>query len=101
MSRHRYYHGRISRDEAVDILTREGRDGSFLLRMSETQDGVYTLSIMFVVPPRPHYYTIQCISHTGKGRLCGTSASSTTNVRVSCHMPCPTSSSRHQGVATF
>eukprot|EP00042_Codosiga_hollandica_P022917 m.87503 g.87503 ORF g.87503 m.87503 type:complete len:185 (-) comp50979_c0_seq2:36-590(-) len=41
-----YYHGRISRDEAVDRLTRQGRDGSFLLRMSETQDGVYTISVM-------------------------------------------------------
>ena len=43
-----YYHGRISRDEAVDILTRDGQDGSFLLRMSETQDGVYTISVMCV-----------------------------------------------------
>ena len=42
----RYYHGRISRDEAVDILTKEGVDGSYLLRMSETQDGVYTISVV-------------------------------------------------------
>lgn len=46
-----YYHGRISRDDAVDLLTREGRDGSFLLRLSETQDGVYTVSVMFVLYP--------------------------------------------------
>ncbi|EDQ88194.1 uncharacterized protein MONBRDRAFT_9122 [Monosiga brevicollis MX1] len=42
----RYYHGRITREEAVDRLLKEGVDGSFLLRMSTTQDGVYTLSLM-------------------------------------------------------
>lgn len=41
-----YYHGRISREEAVKRLTDGGYDGSFLLRMSETQDGVYTISVM-------------------------------------------------------
>ena len=45
----RYYHGRISRDEAVSVLQRDGSDGSFLLRMSETQDGVYTVSVLFVL----------------------------------------------------
>jgi len=35
--------GRISREEAVDRVQREGMDGSFLLRMSTTQDGVYTV----------------------------------------------------------
>jgi hypothetical protein len=44
-----YYHGRISRDEAVDRLQRDGVDGSFLLRMSTSQDGVYTLSVMYVL----------------------------------------------------
>ena len=42
----RFYHGRISRDDAVDRLERGGTDGSFLLRMSESQDGVYTISVM-------------------------------------------------------
>lgn len=41
-----YYHGRISREEAVHALTARGFDGSFLLRMSESQDGVYTISVM-------------------------------------------------------
>ncbi|EGD79637.1 hypothetical protein PTSG_10485 [Salpingoeca rosetta] len=41
-----YYHGRISRDEAVSRLHEGGKDGSFLLRMSESQDGVYTVSVM-------------------------------------------------------
>eukprot|EP00045_Choanoeca_perplexa_P013340 m.150933 g.150933 ORF g.150933 m.150933 type:complete len:209 (+) comp16326_c0_seq3:17-643(+) len=41
-----YYHGRISREEAVKRLLEGGMDGSFLLRMSTTQDGVYTLSVM-------------------------------------------------------
>lgn len=45
---HSYYHGRISRDAAVDALTDRGVDGSFLLRMSESQDGVYTISVMCV-----------------------------------------------------
>ena len=43
-----YYWGRLSREDAVDALTSRGVDGSFLLRMSTTQDGVYTLSIMCV-----------------------------------------------------
>ena len=39
-----YYHGRIPRTRAVELL--EGnKDGTFLLRMSESQQGVYTLSI--------------------------------------------------------
>jgi len=50
--RHSYYHGRISRDDAVDRLTSMGVDGSFLLRMSESQEGVYTVSIM-CAPPVP------------------------------------------------
>eukprot|EP00730_Choanoeca_flexa_P015490 TRINITY_DN7120_c0_g1_i3.p1 TRINITY_DN7120_c0_g1~~TRINITY_DN7120_c0_g1_i3.p1 ORF type:complete len:199 (+),score=36.52 TRINITY_DN7120_c0_g1_i3:27-599(+) len=41
-----YYHGRISREEAVNRLLANGIDGSFLLRMSTTQDGVYTVSVM-------------------------------------------------------
>lgn len=41
-----YYHGRISRDEAVERLQRDGVDGSFLLRMSTSQEGVYTLSVL-------------------------------------------------------
>eukprot|EP00911_Craspedida_sp_UC1_P002709 UC1_evm2s1989 len=41
-----YYHGRISRDDAVERLTSMGVDGSFLLRMSESQEGVYTVSVM-------------------------------------------------------
>ena len=35
-----YYYGKITRDRACDILLDEGFDGSFLLRMSTTQDGV-------------------------------------------------------------
>ncbi len=34
-----YYHGGISREEAVARLQREGRDGSFLLRKSTTEEG--------------------------------------------------------------
>eukprot|EP01147_Barroeca_monosierra_P000109 gene109-3501_t len=41
-----YYHGRIPRDEAIRRLQEDGRDGAFLLRMSETQDGVYTISLL-------------------------------------------------------
>eukprot|EP00055_Hartaetosiga_balthica_P009466 m.37763 g.37763 ORF g.37763 m.37763 type:complete len:226 (+) comp6759_c0_seq1:1370-2047(+) len=41
-----YYHGRISRDEAIRRLEGKGENGAFLLRMSETQDGVYTVSVM-------------------------------------------------------
>ena len=49
LSSQRYYHGRISREQAVERLVENGYDGSFLLRMSETQDGVYTISIMLVM----------------------------------------------------
>ncbi len=34
-----FYHGRITREDAVARLQREGQDGSFLLRMSTTEDG--------------------------------------------------------------
>eukprot|EP00042_Codosiga_hollandica_P022916 m.87500 g.87500 ORF g.87500 m.87500 type:complete len:127 (-) comp50979_c0_seq1:401-781(-) len=64
-----YYHGRISRDEAVDRLTRQGRDGSFLLRMSETQDGVYTISVMQGQAVRH----IRVINVAGRGTLLSSS----------------------------
>jgi len=41
-----YYFGKISRSTAVELLQNKGYDGSFLLRQSTTQDGVYTISIM-------------------------------------------------------
>jgi hypothetical protein len=44
-----YYHGTISREEAVARLEKERRDGTFLLRMSSTQDKAYTLSVQYVI----------------------------------------------------
>eukprot|EP00041_Stephanoeca_diplocostata_P024146 m.604639 g.604639 ORF g.604639 m.604639 type:complete len:210 (+) comp22461_c0_seq6:101-730(+) len=42
-----YYFGKITRDEAVEILQNDGGDdGCFLLRMSTRQDGVYTVSVV-------------------------------------------------------
>jgi hypothetical protein len=40
-----YYHGTISREEAVARLQKAGTDGAFLLRMSATQNGMYTISL--------------------------------------------------------
>jgi len=40
-----YYHGKISREDAVKRLQTRNLDGAFLLRMSATQDGVYTISL--------------------------------------------------------
>ena len=42
-----YYHGTVTREEAVARLEKENRDGTFLLRMSSTQDKAYTLSVQF------------------------------------------------------
>ena len=43
-----YYHGKISREDAVKRLQTRNLDGAFLLRMSATQDGVYTISLQCV-----------------------------------------------------
>ena len=43
-----YYHGTISREEAVARLEKANRDGTFLLRMSSTQDKAYTISVQCV-----------------------------------------------------
>jgi hypothetical protein len=40
-----YYHGTISREEAVKRLQKADTDGAFLLRMSATQKGAYTISL--------------------------------------------------------
>eukprot|EP00035_Acanthoeca_spectabilis_P019824 m.429839 g.429839 ORF g.429839 m.429839 type:complete len:170 (-) comp17075_c0_seq1:1229-1738(-) len=40
-----YYHGTISRDVAVQRLQARNLDGAFLLRMSATQAGAYTISL--------------------------------------------------------
>ena len=40
-----YYHGTISREEAVRRLQKADTDGAFLLRMSATEEGAYTISL--------------------------------------------------------
>lgn len=40
-----YYHGTISREEAVTRLQKANTDGAFLLRMSATQKNVFTISV--------------------------------------------------------
>ena len=40
-----YYHGTITREEAVAQLEKANKDGTFLLRMSSTQNNAYTLSV--------------------------------------------------------
>ena len=43
-----YYHGTISREEAVKRLQEFNKDGAFLLRMSATQKDAYTISLQYV-----------------------------------------------------
>ena len=43
-----YYHGTISREEAVTRLQDRNMDGSFLLRQSATQANAYTISLQYV-----------------------------------------------------
>lgn len=38
--------GRITREEATAELLRDGREGSFVLRMSATQEDTYTISVL-------------------------------------------------------
>ncbi|XP_052901886.1 tyrosine-protein kinase Shark isoform X1 [Anopheles moucheti] len=42
-----WFHGKISREDAEDILRREGSDGVFLVRESSTSEGDYVLSVLF------------------------------------------------------
>uniref|UniRef100_A0A182J4E7 Tyrosine-protein kinase n=1 Tax=Anopheles atroparvus TaxID=41427 RepID=A0A182J4E7_ANOAO len=42
-----WFHGKISREEAEDILRREGGDGVFLVRESSSSEGDYVLSVLF------------------------------------------------------
>uniref|UniRef100_UPI00398EB3C7 SH2 domain-containing protein 1A-like n=1 Tax=Pristiophorus japonicus TaxID=55135 RepID=UPI00398EB3C7 len=66
------YHGRISKAETEDLLASSGKDGSFLIRDSETVPGTYCLCVLnrtFV-----HTYRISEISgnwsvQTSKGVL--------------------------------
>ncbi|XP_051882502.1 SH2 domain-containing protein 1A-like isoform X2 [Pristis pectinata] len=40
------YHGRISREETEDLLASIGKDGSYLIRDSETVPGAYCLCVL-------------------------------------------------------
>uniref|UniRef100_A0A182K3X2 SH2 domain-containing protein n=1 Tax=Anopheles christyi TaxID=43041 RepID=A0A182K3X2_9DIPT len=42
-----WFHGKISREEAEEILRREGSDGVFLVRESSSSEGDYVLSVLF------------------------------------------------------
>ncbi|KAJ8015798.1 hypothetical protein DPEC_G00029880 [Dallia pectoralis] len=41
------YHGAISKEEGELRLWKDGRDGSYLIRNSESIDGVYCLCVLF------------------------------------------------------
>ncbi|GCB65778.1 hypothetical protein scyTo_0014922, partial [Scyliorhinus torazame] len=41
-----FYHGRISQAETEDLLASAGKDGSYLIRDSETVPGTYCLCLL-------------------------------------------------------
>ncbi|KAJ8348238.1 hypothetical protein SKAU_G00268270 [Synaphobranchus kaupii] len=41
------YHGAITKDTTVRLLSSVGKDGSFLIRNSETKPGVYCICVLF------------------------------------------------------
>ena len=44
---HRWFHAHVTGQQAEDILLKEGSDGSFLCRPSQTNPGDFTLSVRY------------------------------------------------------
>ena len=44
----RWFHAHVTGQQAEDILLKEGQDGSFLVRPSQTNPGDFTLSVRCV-----------------------------------------------------
>ena len=42
----RFFHAHISGQEAEDLLKRNGMDGTFLIRPSQSKPGNFTISVM-------------------------------------------------------
>ena len=68
----RWYHGRITRSKAEEILARQPHDGAFLIRESESTPGDFSLSVKYVIN-----FIMQLYKYTIGLHLCYASSSVT------------------------
>lgn len=57
-----YYHGPLSKQDCETLLLKEGVDGNYLLRDSESMPGVLCLCVSWVASPSTHMLSVGLIS---------------------------------------